>query len=72
VARAKLNLLDEDGQPIDSVEVETDETYTLNGYVNTPDGGLYLVCEVKPGDPPAEVEVTGIWIDGPHPTTRLG
>jgi hypothetical protein len=46
--------------------------HELNGYLNTPDGGMYLICEVKPGEPAVETEVTGIWINGPHPITRLG
>jgi hypothetical protein len=70
--RVKLNLLDEEEQPVDSMEVESDQEHTLNGYLNTPDGGVYLICEVKTGAPPVDVEVTGIWIDGPHPTSRLG
>jgi hypothetical protein len=68
----KLNLLDEEEHLIDSVEVESDENHTLNGHLNTSDGGVYLICEVKPCEPPATIEVTGIWIDGPHPTSRLG
>jgi hypothetical protein len=43
----------------------------LNSHFNSPDGGLYVVCEVKPAEF-AATEVTGIWIDGPHPTSRLG
>jgi hypothetical protein len=72
VPSLRLNLLDEEEQLIDSVDVESDEKHELNGYLNTPDGGMYLICEVKLGEPPVETEVTGIWIDGPHPTTRLG
>jgi hypothetical protein len=71
VASVKVNLLDEVEELIDTLYVEHDETYDLNDHFKSPDGGLYLICEVKAGEPPVDVELSGIWIDGPHPTSRL-
>lgn len=71
VTSLKANLLDETGALVDSVLVDGDETYSLNGYFTSPDGGVYLICELKAGEPRTHVELSGIWIDGPHPTSRL-
>jgi hypothetical protein len=71
VARIKVNLLDEDERLIDSVVVDDDGRYTLNGYFRSLDRGLYLICEVKDAEPPIATELTGIWIDGTHPTSRI-
>jgi len=72
MARVKANLGDENHEPVLSIEVETDRTYGVNDYFSTTDGGLYLVAEVRPGDPPIDTELDAMWIDGPHPTTLLG
>jgi hypothetical protein len=70
VALVKAHLLDPEGELIDTVVVERDETYQLNGYFKSPDGGLYLICELDDGEPPIDVELSGIWIDGPGPTSQ--
>jgi hypothetical protein len=67
----KANLLDEDEELTDVAFAESDEPYKLNGYFTTAEGGRYLICERKSGEPPIDVELTGIWIDGPHPRERL-
>jgi hypothetical protein len=72
MARVKANLLDNEEVPVGTLEVESRETYGLNGYFKSPDGGLYLICEVKPGVPPIDVELTGIWIDGTEPSSSVG
>ena len=41
----------------------------MNRWFETADGGKYLIAEVKPGEPPIDIELSAIWIDGPHPTT---
>jgi hypothetical protein len=66
----RLHLLDEDETLIDSVDVESDDEYALSNWFTSPDGGLYVVCEIDPASTP--MAVTGIWIDGPHPATRIG
>ena len=64
----KANLLDGDEQPVGSVTIESDETYTQNGYFTGPDGGRYLIAEVKDPEPPVDTELAAVWIDGPRPT----
>jgi hypothetical protein len=68
MASVRANLLDEDEELVGSVTVESDETYAQNGYFRSPDGGLYLIAEVKAGEPPVDVELTAVWIDGHRPT----
>ena len=72
MARVKANLGDENHEIVLSVEVESDDDYRVNDYFSTPDGGLYLVAEVKPGQSPIDTELDAMWIDGPHPTTLVG
>jgi hypothetical protein len=72
VSCVRANLLDEDELLVDTVTVNSDQNYTVNDWFKSPDGGLYVLCEVKPGEPPIDVEITGVWFDGPHPTLRLG
>jgi hypothetical protein len=54
------------------VHFESEENYVLNDHVDRPDGGRYLICEVERGEPPTDIEVTRVWVDGPHPTTASG
>jgi hypothetical protein len=71
VAVVKANLLDENEQLVDTVTVDSDESYAQNGYFQTPDGGLYLIAEVKEAERPVDIELSVVWVDGPHPTSRL-
>ena len=64
---AKVILLDEFDAPVGELTVQADEPYQVNDHFRSPEGGLYLVCTVREGDPPADQEVTAVWIDGPHP-----
>jgi hypothetical protein len=72
MARVKANLMDEDDELITSIEIETDEEFHPNSWFHTPDGGTYVVAEVRRGTPPADVELDGRWLDGTHPTTLVG
>ena len=58
-----VSLFDEEDRLVRVVQVEDANTYSINDYFRSPDGGLYLVSEVSPDG----AEVSGIWIDGPHP-----
>ena len=49
----------------------SDQNYSVNDQVRIPGTGLYLVTEVRSANAPT-VELTGIWIDGPHPAPSLG
>jgi hypothetical protein len=60
-------LLDEHEQFVKTVVVESDQTYALNDHFGLPDGSAYVICVVKPGQPPIATELTAIWVDGPHP-----
>lgn len=60
-------LLDEDERLVKIVHVEDANTYSVNDYFRAPDGGLYLVCEVGPDG----AELSGVWIDGPHPASGV-
>lgn len=64
MAHIRANLHDEAMEPVVAIEVARDETYHVNDYFRTDDGGLYLVAEVKPGQPPVDVGLDGIWLDG--------
>ena len=68
MASVKVNLLDQDEQPVGSVTVESEETYAVNGYFTSTDGSVYLIAEVRAGESPVHVELTAVWIDGPRPT----
>jgi hypothetical protein len=72
MVRVLANLEDENEQFVASVEVESDERYEVNGWFRTDDGGIYVIAQVAPGQPPIDVELTAVWIDGPHPTTLVG
>jgi hypothetical protein len=72
MARVKANLFDAEGETqIVSVEVERDRSYQPGGWFETEDGGTYVVAEVRNADPPLEVELDAVWIDGPDPTSLL-
>jgi hypothetical protein len=72
MARVVARLLDQSEHLIGTVHVESDETYTLNGYFRAPDGGTYLICELKSGRPPTDTELTAIWIVGPRSDRHVG
>jgi hypothetical protein len=63
----RANLLDEQERPARMVTVEADRTYDANDYFKSPDGGLYLIAAVEDGEPPIDVELTAVWIEGTHP-----
>jgi hypothetical protein len=66
-----MNLLDQTENLVATVSFESDQNYSLNDQVRIPDGGLYVITAVRSAEPQT-VDLTGIWIDGPHPTARLG
>jgi hypothetical protein len=65
VARVAVQLLDDEERPLETLEVDSGETYELNGYFKTPDGRLFLICEVARGEAPIDTKLTAVWIDGP-------
>jgi hypothetical protein len=62
----KVNLLDEEGRLKETIEVDSDRSYTLNSYFETPDGDLWLVCEVALGDEKFDSELSCIWVGRPE------
>jgi hypothetical protein len=72
VARAKANLFGElNGNVVVSLDVRRDEDYGPNDWLHTDDGGSYVIAEVRAGEPPFDVELDAIWVDGPDPTTLV-
>lgn len=49
MARAKTNLMDEDNGFIVSLERESDDEHHTNSWLQTDDGGIYVIAEVRPG-----------------------
>jgi hypothetical protein len=72
MARIKANLMDENDRDILSIEIESEVDYHPNDWFKTPDGATYVIADVRPGDPPIDVELDACWLDGPHPTTLVG
>lgn len=72
MARIQAHLEDENEELVVTLGVESDDEYDVCGYFKTADGGLYLIAEVKEGEPPIDVELTAVSIDGPHPTSLVG
>jgi hypothetical protein len=67
MAQVRANLLDEDDTVLNTLELDSDEEFSLNGWFKSPDGGVYVVCELKAGDPPVDVAFAARWLDGPSP-----
>jgi hypothetical protein len=70
VAELTVELLDDDEMLVKTLRVESDETYVLNSWFTAPDGGVYVVCGVRAGEPPTETVLAARWFDGPHPRRR--
>jgi len=67
MARVTARLLDENENFVRTVRVESDEAYTLNSHFESPDGGMYVVCDVRHSEPPTDTVLEAIWFDDPHP-----
>ena len=67
MASLRVHLLDEAEQPVRVITVEDERSYAVNDHFSAPDGGVYLISAVEEGARPGDLELTGVWIDGPHP-----
>jgi hypothetical protein len=72
MARVRAHLENEEQERVLILEVESDDEYRVNWFFNAPNGGIYLIAEAKPGEPPIDTELTAVWLEGPHPVTLLG